>query len=282
MNCDPCIYSLEQGEVSLPTLSLDIPQLQPSSGTPMLAPSSDPVLPMDGSQACACTKEMLGCSTHPNTPVEWIASMRASLVRILAQQEKAPGSQEKEADCIPRSCEQLTLFGPSGSCSKTPQPSEQGAGMSLSPTLWRVDIPGATESLARLMSVRPTSGIGGGALQGVPTPSATEAGEINPDLILGEIKKNQRIYSKKSGKHMQITLNRYVKLWPTPTKSDGSGGPGRDGGENLRTAAGGQLNPMWVAWLMGWPLEHTKLNALEMDKYRSARRRRGRSLVVRK
>ena len=136
--------------------------------------------------------------------------------------------------------------------------------MSLLPTLWRVDIPGATGSLARLMLGPITDDCDGGALQLVPTPSATEAGEINLDLILGEIKKNQRIYSKKSGKHMQITLNRYVKLWPTPTKSDGSGGPGgsgRDGGENLRTADGGQLNPMWVAWLMGWPLEHTKLNA---------------------
>ena len=44
--------------------------------------------------------------------------------------------------------------------------------------------------------------------------------------------------------------------WPTPTKSDGSGGPGvsgRAGGLNLRTAVGGQLNPAWVERMMGWP-----------------------------
>jgi hypothetical protein len=51
--------------------------------------------------------------------------------------------------------------------------------------------------------------------------------------------------------------------WPTPTKSDGSGGPGssgRDGGENLRTAAGGALNPEFVEWLMGFPPGWTKVD----------------------
>jgi len=84
-----------------------------------------------------------------------------------------------------------------------------------------------------------------------------------------------------------------VKIWPTPTKSDGTGGPGcsgRDGGLNLRTAVtvptpsandwkgsskagqrrgqltdpamgviapGGQLNPQFVEWLMGWPMNWT-------------------------
>jgi hypothetical protein len=49
-------------------------------------------------------------------------------------------------------------------------------------------------------------------------------------------------------------------IWPTPTMADGLGGPGnsgRDGGENLRTRVGGQLNPTWVEWLMGFPLGWT-------------------------
>lgn len=50
-----------------------------------------------------------------------------------------------------------------------------------------------------------------------------------------------------------------VKAWPTPTASDGNGGPGssgREGGDNLRTAASGDsgvLNPTWVELLMGLP-----------------------------
>lgn len=93
-----------------------------------------------------------------------------------------------------------------------------------------------------------------------------------------------------------------VKKWPTPTRSDGMGGPGcsgRDGGDNLRTAVavyptpcaqdaknstlpvsltdrdsipghllrsgeqpGGQLNPDWVEWLMGWPVGWTSLEPM--------------------
>ena len=53
------------------------------------------------------------------------------------------------------------------------------------------------------------------------------------------------------------------KLLPTPTKSDGTGGPGttpkRTGGKNLRTVAkeiegNGRLNPLYVEYMMGLPL----------------------------
>jgi hypothetical protein len=37
----------------------------------------------------------------------------------------------------------------------------------------------------------------------------------------------------------------------------------------------GQLNPTWVEWLMGWPLEWTDLKPLEMDKYRSWQQQHG-------
>jgi len=35
----------------------------------------------------------------------------------------------------------------------------------------------------------------------------------------------------------------------------------------LATHAGGKLNPTWVEWLMGWPLEWTDLKPLETDKF---------------
>jgi len=45
------------------------------------------------------------------------------------------------------------------------------------------------------------------------------------------------------------------KNWPTPTAWDGAGKPNSNpqGGPNLSTAVGGQLNPEWVEWLMGFP-----------------------------
>jgi hypothetical protein len=63
----------------------------------------------------------------------------------------------------------------------------------------------------------------------------------------------------------QVHLSQVIRdrrMWPTPTSSDGTGGPGssgRDGGDNLRTAVNGQLNPTWVEWLMGFPEGWTDL-----------------------
>lgn len=60
--------------------------------------------------------------------------------------------------------------------------------------------------------------------------------------------------------------NRATRLYPTPTKADGSGGPGttpkREGGKNLRTViaeehGNGRLNPTFVEWMMGLPFGWT-------------------------
>jgi len=68
---------------------------------------------------------------------------------------------------------------------------------------------------------------------------------------------------KGGGKPKRLEVEVGRRMWPTPTEADGKGGPGcsgRDGGENLRTATGGQLNPTWVDWYMGYPLGWTDLN----------------------
>jgi len=68
--------------------------------------------------------------------------------------------------------------------------------------------------------------------------------------------------------------------WPTPNASDGRKWSNQSLAERkakgqqirLNTAvspaggAGGQLNPTWVEWLMGWPLGWTDLKPLAMDK----------------
>ena len=83
----------------------------------------------------------------------------------------------------------------------------------------------------------------------------------------------------------QISLVDQVRHWPTPTASDhkgaGKNGDLRDrldyaverGGTKSKqyeqpVPNGGQLNPDWVEWLMGWPIGHTDLEPLEMGKYR--------------
>jgi hypothetical protein len=335
--CELDIYLQGGVEDSTPISSSAIPPSSPSNGTPTPAPSSDPVRPMAGFPACGCTRETLGCSTHPSTPEPWIASMRDSLARILARQEKGPELPESEAASIPKSCEQLMLLDPPGSCSKTPPLSAPEAGILSSPIWWREDIPGATASCPRLMSAPRISGIDGGVW---PTPVAKETGRTPAQFVAmrqsigrqsvsslsvadqmwptpksnpGSNRRTKPTPAQAAGK-AGMGLSVAVRLWPTPTKSDGMGGPGnsgREGGENLRTAVthypipnateykdpstrspgkerppshddlptriGGQLNPMWVAWLMGWPIGATKLGPLETGKFPFARQRLGKS-----
>jgi hypothetical protein len=88
---------------------------------------------------------------------------------------------------------------------------------------------------------------------------------------------------RKSGHQAQYSINQAVRdrMWPTPQASDN-----RDRGNmsnpsiQRRVAIGkqimlsqsvhpnsGQLNPMWVEWLMGWPIGWTDLKPLAMDKF---------------
>ena len=52
-------------------------------------------------------------------------------------------------------------------------------------------------------------------------------------------------------------LGTIVSRFPTPCTNGMCGG----------TGSGGQLNPTWVEWLMGWPLEWTDLKPLATGKF---------------
>lgn len=69
-------------------------------------------------------------------------------------------------------------------------------------------------------------------------------------------------------------------LWPTPTARDWRSGKASKAtmdrnSRPLSEQIGGQLNPNWVEWLMGWPPGWTDLKPLEMDKCRNARLKHG-------
>jgi hypothetical protein len=116
-----------------------------------------------------------------------------------------------------------------------------------------------------------------------------------------------------NGKKVQVDLAQAVKRWPTPTAVDGRRGnkpprpwdtgvplaqavamfptptardfrsPGRSrlertgskAGECLPQAIGGQLNPTWVEWLMGFPAEWTALSSSEIRSSRKSRKSSG-------
>ena len=106
----------------------------------------------------------------------------------------------------------------------------------------------------------------------VSTPPLSLAVKMWPTPTVNDSRSgaNRTAKRKPGSKHHDgITLVDATRMWPTPTKSDGKGGPGtygREGGKNLRTAVNGQLNPMWVEWLMGLPTGWTDSNCLETAK----------------
>ena len=70
-----------------------------------------------------------------------------------------------------------------------------------------------------------------------------------------------------------MNLRTAVRRWPTPTKHDHKdcGTSPSQAGRNSQTlpvAVGGQMNPTWVEWLMGWPLGWTDLHASATDRFR--------------
>ena len=93
---------------------------------------------------------------------------------------------------------------------------------------------------------------------------------------------------RKSGHTAQYSLNQAVrnKMWPTPVTHGIGGGKGgwaqlnkackdKDEVRKMGAGNGGQLNPTWVEWLMGWPIGWTDLKPLETGKYQQWQQQHG-------
>ena len=68
-------------------------------------------------------------------------------------------------------------------------------------------------------------------------------------------------------------------LWPTPTahlaKETNAPSEALRNEPSLSSRVGGTLNPMWVEWLMGWPLGWTDLKPLETDRFQQWQQQHG-------
>ena len=92
-----------------------------------------------------------------------------------------------------------------------------------------------------------------------PTPVTIDAGSGRMNTSIGS--KTQR---------PTLALMARKNLWPTPTahnaKETNAPSEAIRNTPTLAAQAGGKLNPMWVEWLMGWPLGWTDSKPLETDK----------------
>lgn len=159
--------------------------------------------------------------------------------------------------------------------------------------IWRVSATKSGQCVFRLVPLMPRTSDSGSGLW--PTASAQMAGENEAFLISLQTKDGEQwklgecAYNPVTGQHVQKTLNRAVKMWPTPHgmsqdwKSHGPSGnklgnavnramwstpkaqnaqsacPPGQGGTGWQEAVGGSLNPDWVEWLMGFPIGWTAL-----------------------
>jgi hypothetical protein len=114
------------------------------------------------------------------------------------------------------------------------------------------------------------------------TPCATDAKPITGGNLYVTATATVR-HMRPDGKSSNRGLSAQVKVWPTPIARDSrtvKGGARMTnslGTEPLITqvalmegATDGALNPMWVEWLMGWPIGWTDLSASETAKSPSA------------
>lgn len=95
-----------------------------------------------------------------------------------------------------------------------------------------------------------------------PTLTLTGAARMWPTPTSRDYKDG----SAESCKNVPVNglLGRAIHFYPTPPRSSANGmGEHGSGGPNLQTVAGGQLNPTWVEWLMGFPIGWTDLNVSE-------------------
>ena len=88
----------------------------------------------------------------------------------------------------------------------------------------------------------------------------------------------EQALTRKDGKSRMDQLANAV-AWPTPNASDHiqrkTSASWKEKGRvnyvlsnpEVTGVHGGQLNPTWVEWLMGWPLEWTDLKPLATDKF---------------
>jgi len=281
------IFLQEQGEVSSVDNFSDIPQYVLSK----LRNTQDKSCCNDNETEC-CPSSQSGTMSAPLTesPGEEQLMLFAEDFRAKTSvpQERELALQESVLDYGQNMQESLTRCGLSLSSRKTPRYCGV-AGLTLSSETcpsWGMMQSGACWELGT--SARPIKGTGCGSWL---TPTVEDAGRQGS---AEDWKKYQE-----NGQTSAARLRNQVKAkqtWPTPATRDYKGGHAprsltrKDGKTRMDilpnvVAYGGkttqqlsqekqdcckstlQLNPTWVEWLMGWPIEWTDLKPLETGKY---------------
>ena len=200
-----------------------------------------------------------------------MSSLAASRAKTSPPQEKAQDSMASEAASGLKCLGSLARFDLDSCSWKTHQFSLLGGLESFSETWPRWGMMRDGECSAQSMPERLTGEIGSGSSELCPTPRAGNPGS-RPNGKGGKI----------LAEEVAITEGQRIrgqKTWPTPTahnakEKDSPSEATLNTPTLCHQARGGDktqpkhLNPVWVEWLMAWPLGWTDLKRLETDKFR--------------
>jgi hypothetical protein len=247
------IYLQEQGEVSSAASFADIP---PFALSRLNLTHGKSYCSDNETESCLSSRSgtTLPLSTENLGAEKLTSSAEDSHARTSARPARAQDLVANDLDCGPRWPESFARWDRDTCSWRTPQCSLL-AGLDVFSETWpRWGIMRAGECSVQSMPAHLTNETGSGLL---PTPVADDAMD-----------------------------SEQVKMWPTPQSSDhkgaGKNGELRDrldyaaerGGTKSNEypappESGGQLNPTWVEWLMGWPIGWTDLKPLETAKFQA-------------
>ena len=178
---------------------------------------------------------------------------------------RSPGSDEERRMTVTSGQKCLELYqnsGPLGSLVKMLLGSSAWRSTRCF-LIWKVSATPARRLLFRLVPSTPRTGGTGAPLSGIERWKAGVEGKDGQPILwktpIASDSVNRKFYRNSRGEPNPSGM---VKLWPTPRcgGSKGKSDSGRKHGD-LGAVAGGQLNPTWVEWLMGFPIGWTDLNA---------------------
>ena len=273
------LFSQALVEEYLGDISLDGEQSVQSSGNPIQQAYCAPDKMTDFSRL-----SQFGMTYKPLTEdrgEELLMSYReAFLVRTSQLLGWGQELRESEAECGKKWHGSFVKYDLDSSLWKTHQCSLLGDLEPFSETWPRWGLMRSGECWEQQTLAHRTSGTEFGLSEKLPTPQAS-------DYIT---KKTSASWKAKGGVNFSLSNPEIQAKWPTPRARDYKDGetipPSRKLNPELATlgqrviidgATGGTLNPMWVEWLMGWPLGWTDLKPLETDKFQKWLEQHGKS-----
>ena len=265
------LYSQALVEEYLGENSLDGEQSVPLSGSPTQQAYCAPDKMTDFSRLSqfGMTYKPLTESRGEELLTLYLEDFRA---KTSAQQEKAQALKENEAECGEKWLASFTKYNPDSRSWKTHQCSLLGDLDEFSETWPQWGLMRNGECWEQQTLAQITNGKEFGLLVNIspppptwPTPTAHMSKETNAP---SEHNRNTPTLTAQAN-------------WPTPRSCSAMAATLTDKGKRFpnletvmahsdKTTIGGKLNPMWVEWLMGWPLGWTDLKPLGMDKCHSA------------